>query len=259
MLALESVVLYHSDNTGKIYSSERITMMITKALQSEDPELIAEMLVTLVTFHQSFLKDGQPIESGTAMDLIKRLPDSLNLIISLLDDIRMKRTHYDYLLMALACLSLAAAKWMTRDDQERLFNIYLNVLNEIQVENLSDDRTTRKDQIKLANRMFDVVFTGLRAVLTIYQPNDPILRNHGVMESYIVMPTKKFLKLGSFKARPLIAFCEFLHQFYRVFGRPGNILLNQWSNQHLLGHALAIKNSFLVQRAEQTLKMIARS
>jgi hypothetical protein len=241
-----------------VYSAEKLSMLVTQALQSESPTIIANTIFALATFYQSLFQRGKPVE-GAAVDLLHRLPDSLGLITNCLDDNRISPDHYPVLLGALADIVSATAEWISAGDRERLFSVFWKAYHEIQVTFLSDDIARRKEEIAFANQMFAMVFKGFTAVLQSYKPNDPLLRDHKVMRLYMIDPPRRFLSIRSFTPASLLAFYKFLDEFNQVYGRNGNILLNRNVNFQLLAHGFALENIRVKQTVERTWQMLLKA
>jgi hypothetical protein len=125
LLSLITVITNLRDRAADLYTTERITNLIRTAMESESPGVITNVVMALGRFYQSLRIGGRdPAPQGR--ELLDRLPDSFDLIVTCLNDDRFTAGFYPKLLASLAAIIKACARYVAGDVRERLFAVYWN-------------------------------------------------------------------------------------------------------------------------------------
>jgi hypothetical protein len=250
LIALIMIITHLTDQSADLYTTERITSLITNALESESPEVITNVVLALSQFYKALVSSDSRAQAQPRAELLDRLPNSFDLIITCLGDTRFARGFYPNLLEALSQIISASAGCVTPTDRERLFQVYWQAFSDLTFD------TENQEDVAHANNVFAAVFKGFTAILETYGPTDPIIDNHTLMRSYIIRPPQKFLDVGSFTKASMTAFCAFLRKYNDVYRRKGNILLNRRPNWMLLLHGKTINDKRLKETVEETIKVV---
>jgi hypothetical protein len=205
--------------------------------------------MALGRFYQSIIIDNLgPTLKGR--ELLDRLPDSVNLIVTCLSDDRFTAGFYPKLLTALAEIIYACPRYIVGNVRERLFGVYWKAYCDLNCD------PANPGDVAHANDVFAAVFAGFRAILATFPPGDALLSDIRVRNSYIIGPPKKFLAIGSFTCGSMLSFCLFLQQFDKVYARKGNIVLNRTHNWQILLHGQMMKDQNLKELVNNTIKLL---
>jgi hypothetical protein len=253
LVALILIVTHLADHSAELYTTERMTNLVTSALESESPRVITNVVLALSRFYKALVSSGVGAQAHPRADLLDRLPNSFDLIITCLGDTRFARGFYPNLLSALAEIISASAAYIVPTDRERLFQVYWQAFSDLTFD------TENQEDVAHANMVFAAVFKGFTAILETYGSTDPIRDNHAVMRSYIINPPRKFLAVGSFTRPSMTAFCAFLRKYNDVYRTKGNILLNKTVNWQLLLHGKTIGDRRLNETLDETIKVVRQA
>ena len=245
------------NEAAALYDGQKLSFVISTALQSQNEAIISNALQALGQFYESVVNNRTSLSPG-GQDLVRRLPGTFKLINSILTSNRFTRDFTPTALVALSLVISGAARHVQLGDRERLLQIYQRAAA------VDLRRFRSKIDIEYANSLVSAILSGFTALLkapsvgNIDRTTDPWWQKK-FTRSHMDMAEKLMQGLHWRKKKVYYSFMAFLEQWNTTYDRRENILLNRRVNCIMLSYAASSSDPLFLEEVMRISKLVSEA
>lgn len=249
------IAIIHKLGTSSNQLTDKIIRFIPDALSSHNPSIITITTVAIVNIYKENSFDPDK-NRYLPQNLIESLPNTVEMIISLLNESSFNRDFIPNLLYELANLIDAACYHIPIIKADEIKGIYfkyvdlpLNLSNEYDVE--------------FGNNLYGSIFAGLSSLIKIYDCYDDkaqmMLKNKKNAREFMDAPIRHYLLFNEYSDESLTNYCDYLHTLHHFFGNVISALINRKTNFKPLLFACASDKQELQKKGTDIVLEIKRA